>query len=107
MPETRSTLDWSQILDRVDYDLVSKYSGVLDAIEQAKDKYSALWRNIEALITCLIRTKAELDQVTALRQKELTKYSTTRTFRKANSGFEQGLGSLATANEYMIHSNSV
>ena len=42
MPETRSTLDWSKILDSVDYNLVSEHSGVLDAIEQAKDKYSAL-----------------------------------------------------------------
>lgn len=48
---------------------------MLDAIEQAKDKYNALWRNIEALITCLIKTKVELNHFTALRQKELTKYN--------------------------------
>ena len=75
MPETRSTLDWSKLLDGVERDLASEYNEVVDAIEQAKDKYSALWRNTETLIAFLTRSKAELDRITALRQEDLARYN--------------------------------
>lgn len=74
MPETRSTFDWSQLLDGVDRDLADEYNGIMDVVEQAKDKYSALWRRAEAVMAHLIRNKAELDRITALRQKEQTEH---------------------------------
>ncbi|OAP53909.1 hypothetical protein AYL99_11931 [Fonsecaea erecta] len=74
MPETRSTFEPSQLLDGCEPSLADEYNKMMDITEQTKDRYGTLWRDSNALMANLVRTKAELDRVTALRQQELAEH---------------------------------
>ncbi|KIW66371.1 hypothetical protein PV04_05707 [Phialophora macrospora] len=71
MPETRSSSDWTQLLDGVDRDLADEYNETIDRARRSNEKYAALFHRAQTILAHLVRARAELEQITALRQKGL------------------------------------